>query len=127
MFTLHSLKKSFRKRLLAKKPFKNLIYETILKLPDKYIIYLIKNCWFLSSTDDSWAYVFKGNDIPNKYLIFLSDELFNQSKEDIQYTLLHEIGHVILDHKNSIKTKQSKKDIKIQEHAADQFAETYLY
>lgn len=49
-----------------------------------------------------------------------------QDKEQIQYTIAHEIGHVILKHKNSIGRMQTQSEIKIQEREADEFAREYL-
>lgn len=123
---LTTLKKSFGGKLVATESTKNLICETILKLPEEMVIYLTKHCWFLSSTPDCWAYLFNGSDIPDKHLIFLSDELLKQPKPQIQYTILHEVGHLILKHQNSMGFKQSKKEIKQQEQAADHFAYKYL-
>lgn len=59
-------------------------------------------------------------------LIFLSDELLLQDKSDIEYTIAHEIGHVILKHKNSINFRQTKEEISQQELEPDQSARKYL-
>ena len=89
------------------------------------IAYICSNIWFISSPDDAWALTFKGSDINTKSLIFLSDELLNQYEEQIKYTILHEIGHVILKHKNSIGCQQTETEIKQQEIEADNFAKNY--
>ena len=81
---------------------------------------------FFASLEDAWAFTFTGNDLKNNYLIFLSDELMFQNKDQIKYTIAHEIGHVILGHRNSVLEKQSKKEIKKQEKEADVFAKKYL-
>ena len=72
--------------------------------------------------EDAWAFTFTGNDLKNKHLIFLSDELMFQDSRQIKHTIAHEIGHVILGHRNSVLEKQDKEEIKEQEKEADEFA-----
>ena len=88
--------------------------------------YITRRVWILSSDSEAWAFTFTGNDLKDKHLIFLSDELLAEDKSQIQFTLLHEIGHVILGHKNSINYKQTKAEINKQERQANQFAGKYL-
>lgn len=125
-FTLTQLFDAFDGRLVGDLPTKKIIAETILLLPEQIIEQLIDNVWFLSSDPQAWAYVFRGNDIANKYLIFLSDGLFSQSKSLIQYTILHEIAHALFDHRNSIGYHQTSDEIARQEAEADKFAKKYL-
>jgi Zn-dependent peptidase ImmA (M78 family) len=80
----------------------------------------------MSSPEDSWAFTFRGADITYRHLIFLSDELLRQQVEQIRYTILHEIGHVVLDHNNSIGYLQTESEIKRQEAEADDFARRLL-
>ena len=75
--------------------------------------------------DDAWAFTFTGNDLKDKHLIFLSDELLNQHPGHIRYSIAHEIGHVILKHRNSTLVKQTKQEIKRQEEEADRFAKQF--
>lgn len=98
----------------------------MLKFPEEVIKYIIKNCWFLSSDPEAWAYTFTGSDLKDKHLIFLSDELLQEDISQIQFTIAHEIGHVILGHKNSINYRQTKEEISKQEREADEFAHKYL-
>ncbi len=108
-------------------PFVKLkVCEVILLLPDKDIEFITKNVWFMSSSEEAWGYTFSGNDLRDKHLIFLSDELFSEDENQIKYTILHEIGHVILGHKNSIGRRQTESEIKIQEREADEFTKKYL-
>lgn len=86
---------------------------------------ITQTCWFLSSMKDAWAFTFTGNDLKDQHLIFLSDDLLSQDAEQIQWTILHEIGHVILGHRNSTLVKQSKKEVDQQEIEADAFARQY--
>ncbi len=105
---------------------RKVVCETIIIFPSEIIEYVCKKVWFLSSAEDAWAYTFRGNDLKDKHLIFLSDELLHQNLEDIRYTIAHEIGHVILGHKNSIHFEQTQSEIRNQEREADQFAKKYL-
>lgn len=113
-------------RIVGSTKVKGLITEALTMLPEDIQEYITNNVWFLSSFPDAWAYTFTGADIPDKHLIILSDELFSEPKSQIQYTILHEIGHVILKHKNSINYKQTKQEIEKQEDEADRFAKLYL-
>lgn len=116
----------FKGKLIGTQRTKRLIAQALLLLPKDIVNYLTQKCWFLSSTDDSWAYAFNGNDVLNQHFIFLSDELLAQDREQITYTILHEVGHIILGHKNSIGYKQTKMEIRRQEKAADEFAKMFL-
>jgi Zn-dependent peptidase ImmA (M78 family) len=43
------------------------------------------------------------------------------------YSIAHEIGHVILKHRNSTLVKQTKREIKKQEREADKFAKQFYF
>lgn len=125
-YTQKEIIKKFGGKLIAHGFAKKHIAKVILKLPKETIDYLVENVWFLSSSEDAYGYAFNGNDIPNKHFIFLAEELFRQSNYQINYTILHEIGHIILKHKNEIGFRQSKEEIRKQESEADEFAKKYL-
>jgi hypothetical protein len=125
-WTTEEVKYQLGGRLVGNLRTKNLVIQTLLKLPPDFIEYITKNSWILSSHPEAWAYTFTGSDLKNKHLIFLSDELLSQEESDIKYTIAHEIGHVILGHKNSINFRQTKEEINKQELEADQFADKYL-
>lgn len=120
------IRKAFGGRLVGKPKMQTLILETVSVLPPEIIEYVAKRVWFFSSSEDAWAYTFTGNDLKDKHLIFLSDELFEEQKSQIMYTIAHEIGHIILGHKNSIHFKQTQSEINHQEREADLFAKKYL-
>lgn len=128
---------AFKGRLVGGNFMKNMVSQTLAKFPNEIVEHIIKHVWFLSSHPDAWAYTFAGSDVPDKHLIFLSDELLSQDKSQIEYTIAHEIGHVILKHKNSInyespdgasyyRNRQTKEEISQQEWEADQFARKHL-
>src|SRR5437870_7467512 len=125
-WTAGEIQYQFKGRLVGGNFMKQVVSQTLMKFPSEIIEYITKHVWFLSSHPDAWAYTFAGSDVPDKHLIFLSDELLSQTKSDIEYTIAHEIGHVILKHKNSINYRQTKEEVSQQELEADQFARKYL-
>lgn len=117
---------AFDGKLVGNKFMKQQVCEVLSLMPSDIIKFVTKKCWFMSSFSDSFGYAFTGNDLKEKYLIFLSDQLFDQDEEQIYYTIAHEIGHVILGHRNSTLVKQEKSEIAHQEREADAFARKYL-
>lgn len=120
------IKKMFGNKLVGTKKLEYFVISVVSKMPDQIIDYITKNTWFIGSFDDAWAFTFTGNDLKGKHLIFISDDLLAQSASQIRYTIAHEIGHVILKHRNSVFEKQTKYEINKQEKEADEFAKSYL-
>src|SRR5664279_4934841 len=116
---------SFDGKLVGSSQMKMYVCKTLSKMPEEIIDTITKSCWFLGSLEDAWSFTFTGNDIKDQHLIFISDELLRQDDTQIQHTIAHEIGHVILKHRNSILVEQSKAEIKRQETEADEFAQRY--
>lgn len=123
--TFDEIKKAFGGKLVGTKNLKQHVCEAITFLPEDLQHFVSKYCWFVGSMDDAWGYTFTGDDLADQHLIFLGDDLFSQSEEQIQWSILHEIGHVVLGHKNNIFIKQSKKAIHLQEEEADHFASLF--
>jgi len=123
--TFHNIQHAFDGKVIGSPKMQHHVYQTLTVFPDDITLFITKACWFMGSMDDAYAYAFTGNDLKDQHLIFLSDDLFDQSNEQIQFTIAHEIGHVILGHKNSVQYKQSKQEISKQEHQADTFAHQY--
>ena len=113
-------------RLAGSKLMKEMVALAITKLPEEIAQKIIDNCWFFSSFEDNYGYAFNGNDLKDMHLIFLADILFREPQPQILYTILHEIAHIALNHKNSIQYSQTKEEIAAQELEADQFAKKYL-
>lgn len=124
--TQDEIQSGFGGRIIGNSFVKAKVIAAVSKLPEDLQDQIVKTTWFFSSDKDSWGYAFDGNDLKNKKLIFLSDELFYEEDSQILYTILHEIGHIILNHKNSINYKQTKIEIDQQESEADLFAKKYL-
>lgn len=117
----------FAGKLVGTKLMKKWVCETLTKIPDEIVDFVTENCWFFGSMDDAWAFTFTGNDLKNQHLIFLSDDLLNQHPRQIMYSIAHEIGHVILKHRNSTLVKQTKQEIRKQEKEADKFARQFNF
>lgn len=117
---------AFGGKLVGNKTMKINVCQILSRMPDKIVNFITKNCWFFASMEDAWAFTFTGNDLKDKHLIFLSDDLLYQDENQIQNTIAHEIGHVILGHRNSVLKKQTKEEIKKQEQEASIFAQKYI-
>jgi len=111
----------FGGKLVGTRQMKRYVCETLAKMPDQIISFITANCWFFGSMEDAWAFTFTGNDLADQHMIFLSDQLFLQEDASIYYTIIHEIGHVMLGHRNSTLVHQSRKEIREQEKEADDF------
>jgi hypothetical protein len=126
-YTAREIYKAFGGKLHVHKLLRDHVCRTVAQLPKELIDHITKHCWFLGSTEDAWAYTFRGDEIAGKHLIILTDLLLNQPDEDIEWTIMHEIGHVVLGHRNGILEPQTKAETTIQEQQADAFAKKYLY
>ena len=116
---------AFEGKLVGGKIMKKAVIEVVSLMPEEIVNYVTSNCWFVSSFPDAYAFTFTGNDLKDQHLIFLTDELFFQNLKAIHYTIVHEIGHVILGHRNSVTVVQTKDEIRKQEKVADKFARKY--
>lgn len=124
--TTQQIKQAFGGKVVGTESTKNLVAQAVNKLSVDQIKYLTNHVWVFSTPDDAWAYAFHGNDLKDKHLIYLSDELLQEPASQIQYTILHELGHILLGHRNSINFKQGRSEISQQEFEADQFAKSHL-
>ena len=122
------IKKRFGEKLIGSKRLQQLVCETLHIFPQEVINYVTKNVWFVTSFDDSWGFVLKIDELKSKgkFVIFLGDELWKQDEYARRYEIAHEIGHVILKHRNAITAPQSKAEVDRQEKEAHQFALKYL-
>ena len=125
-WSVKKIRKTLGGKLIGTLYMREIVCRTLLFLPSEIIEYVCTTVWFISSQDDAWAFTFRGADIKDRNLIFLSDKLLRQYQAQIQFTILHEVGHVVLQHRNSIGIGQTETEIKQQELAADAFANNYL-
>ena len=105
---------------------KNLIYETLQIFPKQIVDYISDNVWFVSSFNDAWSFTLEADDLCGKAIVFLSDDLLRQDREQIKYSVAHEIAHVMLGHKNPYDSRPIKNQEKKYETSADEFAKYYL-
>lgn len=124
--SIEEIRHAFSGRLVGNLNMRRWVCETVCLLPDEMVDFVTQNIWFLSSPEDAWAYTFRGAEIKQQHLVVLSDKLFEQKEIDIRYTILHEIGHCLLGHKNSMGGMQTQSKIETQEREADSFARKYL-
>ena len=125
-WTVIKVRKALGGKLIGNLFMREIVCKTLLLLPSHVIEEVCRTVWFVSSPEDAWAFTFKGSEIKDRSLIFLSDELLKQNKRQIIYTILHETGHVVLQHRNSIGYRQTQSEIKQQEQEADRFAQQYI-
>lgn len=118
--------KKFNGKLIGHAYMKRAVCDTLANFPTHIINFVTTNVWVVCSLDDAWGFTFDGRDLKDKFLIFLSDELFNQGIKQIRYTISHEIGHVLLNHRNAISGPQTKREVREQEIEADIFAKYFL-
>lgn len=123
---LEAILVAFDGKLVGTKHMKHYVCETVALMSTDIITYVTNNCWFLSSMDEAWAFTFTGNDLKDQHLIFLSDDLLSQHPQQIRHSIAHEIGHVILGHKNSVLKQQTKREINKQEKEADAFVSQFI-
>ncbi len=126
--SVDTIEKKFRNKLVGSKRMQRLVCETLLIFPLDIIAYVTKNVWFASSFEDAWGFVLKIDELKERgdYLIVLGEELFEQDSYAQRYEVAHEIGHVILKHRNAITQSQSAVGIDKQEKEAHEFALKYL-
>lgn len=105
---------------------KDAVITALALLPKDLANTATKKIWFVSNFEDAWGFVLTGEELGGKHLIFLNNNLFDQSPAQIRYSILHEVGHVILGHRNAILKAQSKTETEKQEDDADKFARQIL-
>lgn len=125
-FSPEKIYMEFDGKLVGSNKMKIFVCRTLCKFPDKIINQITENCWFFGSLNDAWAYTLDTNELINTHIIIISENLLRQKASQIEYTIAHEIGHVILKHRNSILKYQKINEILQQEKEADEFAVKYL-
>ena len=76
---IETINKKFDRKLVGNAKMRRLVCETLLYFPRKTVDFITKNVWFVSSFEDSWGFVLRGDElVKGKFLVFLGDELFEQ-------------------------------------------------
>lgn len=122
MSNLEDVKRKFGNKIIGSQKVQNLVCSVVGLLPSEKADFVTKNVWFVNSFSDASSFVLRGDELAGKYLVFLSDEVFKQPKSDQYYEVAHEIGHILLNHRNSIGISQTSVEIEKQERQAEQFA-----
>lgn len=125
-FTAEEIKRLFNGRLIGSIELRRRIIDVVFHLPVHFIKHITQKVWFISSPEDAWALTMRGSDVHGQHIIVLSHELLKEDDQKIKYVILHEIGHVVLNHRNSMGFRQTDKEINRQEQEADKFAKKYL-
>jgi hypothetical protein len=125
MSSLYDIQHAFEGKLVGSKKMKSSVSAILQKMTEEIVDFVTQHVWFISSYEDAYAFTFTGNDFDNKHVVFLSDDLFMQDEEQIRWTIAHEIGHIVLGHKNRFKEKFGKEIVEKQEKEADVFAAKY--
>jgi len=125
-WTVVKVRKALGGKLIGKLFMREMVCTTLLLLPQNILENVCATVWFISSPEDAWAFSFRGSEIRNRSLVILSDELFLQEEKQIRYTILHEVAHIVLNHRNSIGYEQTETEIDQQEDEADRFAKNIL-
>ena len=123
---LQEVGRKFGNKIIGKRAVKKLVCSVVSLLNAKQVDFVTSTVWFVNSFPDAWGFVFRGDELKGKFIVFLSDELFRQPKVDQVYEVAHELAHILLSHRNSIGTKQSKTEIADQEKEADRFARNLI-
>jgi hypothetical protein len=123
---INEVSRKFGNKIIGNNKVRRVVCEVVSLLSSEQIEFITKNVWFVNSFPDAWGFVFRGAELKGKYLVFLSDEAFRQPKADQYYEVAHELGHVLLKHRNSIGRPQTKSQITKQEGEADRFARQIL-
>ena len=117
------IKKALGHKLLGNGYLKSMVIRALQKLPSGVLENVCIHCWFVGSFDGGWAFTLRADELKKgECLIFLGDELMDEDEDQIIWTIIHEIGHVILGHRNSIGEVQAKSETREQEKEANLFA-----
>ena len=119
--------REFGGKLVGRTVMKHHVCEVLARMDAEIIDHITSTCWFFSSMEDAWAFTILGNELQGQHIVLLSDELLVQPHTQIQYTIAHEIGHIMLGHRNSILGIQTKTEIRKQEKEADAFAKKFVH
>lgn len=125
-WTMLKIRKALGGKLIGRLRMRELVCQAILHLSPEMIERVCRGVWFISSQEDAWALTFRGEDLQKRHLVFLSDELLQEDDGQVIFTILHEIGHVLLHHRNSIGYQQTESEIRRQEEEANAFAKQYF-
>ena len=106
---------------------RNSLTKASTKLPKMVVEWASENIIFISSNDESPAFVF-----PNRFnawvgVVFLSNCILSEPEERQALIIAHEIAHLKLKHKISPFAQLSEEEYQRQEMEASKLAKIWLY
>ncbi len=125
-YTKSEIELKLKNRLIGKRQMQEAVISALTLLPNDIADQVTSQVWFVSNFDDAWGFTLDSKDLGQRHLVFLSDELFFEPRQQVHYTILHEIGHVVLQHRNAFFKPQTRQETEKQEYEADKFAQKYL-
>jgi len=120
------IEQKLENRLIGKRQMQEAVISALTLLPNDLADQVTKTVWFVSNFDDAWGFTLDSKDLGQRHLVFLSDELFFEPRQQVYYTILHELGHVVLGHRNAFFKPQTRQETEKQEYEADKFARKHL-
>ena len=97
----------------------SLVAEVLSKAPRRVVDKVLKHCAIVMPNSDG-AYF--NSKYAKDSLIVLSERLLDMKSKEQHFTVLHEVAHFHLKHKDSMLSSMTKKQQKRQEDKADELA-----
>lgn len=104
--------------------FKNLIRKAFECLPQEIVDFCEENIYFLSPARENRACAFDAKSLKDKWIIVVDSSELAKSDEEIISTIIHEIGHVYLNHRWNPNKSEVTGDT--EEKAANNFQKKYF-
>ena len=107
--------------------FRSILDRSLSKLPKNTVDWAIRKLFFVSSSEEYWAFLLSKSEWGHKTgFIFLSEQLKDETEEKQAFTIAHEIAHHKLKHKSPFFGKITKEQARKNEEEADERARTWL-
>lgn len=100
--------------------------KALAKLPKKIVEWASLNVIFISSNNESPAFIIPRILKPWKGAVFLSDCLLDESEDMQSFIIAHEIAHFRLKHKGSPFERLTEEEYQKQQRDADELARKWL-
>ena len=98
------------------------LFETLRKIPAKYVDLIADNCCFLVPESAPNAGMIPKELTVEKQIILVSSELFLEDRDKIVYMIAHECAHFVLGHKSQMFYDLTSEEDLQQELEADALA-----
>lgn len=100
---------------------------TLSKIKKEIVDKIFNNCYFLITTKEDKGSYFHAGFFNDKCLICFSDSyLYHAKNKEVEFTILHEIAHYYLGHKNHLTNSLSDEERQKQESDADEQVRIWL-